>query len=78
MRRPSGTSAMPRAQDLVGREPDDRPPSNRMSPATGVSAPVIVISVVDLPAPLWPTRPTNSPSLDLEREALDGARRGRS
>ena len=33
---------------------------------------MIVHSVVDLPAPLWPTRPTSSPSFDLERQVLDG------
>ena len=63
MRRPSGTSAMPRRRISSGASPTIDCPSNTISPATGASAPVIVISVVDLPAPLWPTRPTNSPSL---------------
>ena len=38
-------------------------PSKLTSPAVGLRTPVIVISVVVLPAPLWPTRPTSSPSL---------------
>ena len=62
MRRPSGTRAMPRRRISSGARPTIDLPSNTMVPPTGLSAPVIVISVVDLPAPLWPTIPTNSPS----------------
>ena len=75
MRRPSGTSAMPRRRISSGASPTMEVPSSRMSPETGDSAPVIVISVVDLPAPLWPTRPTNSPSLTSSERPWTAAMR---
>src|SRR3954452_13172937 len=62
MRRFSGTSEMPRRRMRSGDRPSMRLPSKAIVPRAGRRTPVIVISVVDLPAPLWPTRPTSSPS----------------
>src|SRR5690625_123239 len=32
-------------------------------PSSGVNAPFRTLTIVDLPAPLWPTRPRHSPAL---------------
>ena len=40
-------------------------PPSRTVPWVGVSAPAMVMSVVDLPAPLGPTRVTISPSFTV-------------
>ena len=61
MRRPSGTSAIPaRAIDSGERPRTDRP-DRRTSPAAVRTTPMIACSVVDLPAPFGPIRPTSSP-----------------
>ena len=47
----------------------------RRSPAVMSSRPAISRSSVDFPQPEGPTKTTNSPSLDLEVDALDDLRR---
>ena len=60
--RPSGTSAMPAEAIRSGDRPRTDAPASRTSPADAATSPVIACSVVDLPAPLGPMRPTISPS----------------
>ena len=52
MRRFSGTSAMPCARIVSGETPAIDFPRNVIVPDDGLRTPVIVQSVVDLPAPL--------------------------
>ena len=40
-------------------------------PHRKVSPPLMTLTMVDLPAPLWPTRPTHSPAPDLQRDAVE-------
>ena len=47
-------------------------PAMRALPASGSRKPVSIFMVVDLPAPLGPRKPSTSPLLDLERDAVDG------
>ncbi len=61
MRRSSGTYAIPAAIVPAGPRSSGSP-SQRMLPPLGFSTPATAFSVVDLPTPLWPTRPTSSPS----------------
>ncbi len=66
MRRPSITWKMPRRTILSGSMPLIRSPSNRMSPrvtspSSVFSRPEIAFSVVDLPAPLAPSKATIAP-----------------
>src|SRR5918992_4861699 len=61
MRRPSGTSAIPARAMLSGvRRRSDWPSSSTSPPCTG-TRPVTAWSVVDLPAPFGPIKPTISP-----------------
>ena len=48
-------------------------PSTVTVPESGRRSPSMVSRVVVLPAPLGPRMPTNSPSADLEADAVDGA-----
>jgi hypothetical protein len=48
-------------------------PNTRAVPAVGVSTPARRRTVVVLPAPLWPSRPTTSPRATREVERVDGA-----
>ena len=50
------------AGDVFRRFPDQRELSSMIAPVLGVSAPAMVIMVVDFPAPFGPTRVTISPS----------------
>src|SRR5438132_7272927 len=61
MRRPSGTSAIPERVIDSGLRPRIERPARRTSPARGATRPTIACSVVDLPAPFGPIRPTISP-----------------
>ena len=61
-RRPSGTCAMPSATISCALRPTMERPSKTMSPIGGLSRPEIARSVVDLPAPLDPSRVTTSPA----------------
>ena len=62
MCRPSGTSAMPAPHDRLGRDAASDSPYTRRRPPRRGTRPKIAASVVDLPAPFGPTRPTISPS----------------
>ena len=62
MRRPSGTSAMRRREIASGGNPLIRSPRNSIVPRAGGTTPKMVLSVVDLPAALPPSRDTISPS----------------
>ena len=42
--------------------PDRSVPAISMTPSSGASTPASTFIRVDLPAPLWPTRPTHSPA----------------
>ena len=65
-----------RARDGLGRAAADRRAARAAPrPRAAGTRPMIACSVVDLPAPFGPIRPTISPSLELERRAR--ARRGR-
>ena len=61
----------------AGSASGERPPIDLpwkvIWPELGLSTPVIAHSVVDLPAPLWPTRPTSSPSLTSSESLLTAA-----
>jgi len=74
-RRPSGDCASPRRITAwVGRPAMSRPAS-RMRPARGFGSPQIVISSVDLPAPLAPISVTISPGMtriDTSESACTG------
>ncbi len=48
-------------------------PSTMTVPESGRRSPSMVSSVVVLPAPFGPRMPTNSPSADLEADAVDGS-----
>src|SRR5918998_6169122 len=61
MRRPSGTSATPARAMLSGARPRRDCPSRSTSPPCAGTRPVIAWSVVDLPAPFGPIKPTISP-----------------
>ena len=50
----------------------------RTRPEVGRRMPASDRSVVVLPAPLGPMRPTISPDADLERQVVDGGERCRS
>ena len=39
-------------------------------PASGVTSPTTMLKLVDLPAPLGPSRPTTSPGVDVEGDAV--------
>ena len=88
MRRPSGTSAMPERATVSGARPRMESPRSFTSPACTGQRPMIAWSVVDLPAPFGPIRPTISPSSisrdsprtadgrpDVRTRTLDDARR---
>src|ERR1700748_228486 len=53
---------MPSAVASCGLEIETGRPSNLSVPASGLWMPAIVFTIVDLPAPLSPTRPTTSPA----------------
>ena len=55
-RRASGTWTTPCPITLSGESSSRRTPSNSMDPFRGLRRPEIVLSVVDFPAPLAPTR----------------------
>ena len=61
IRRPSGACEMPLATTSWAGVPSSRAPSNQISPSRGRSRPLIVLSVVDLPAPFAPINVTISP-----------------
>ena len=65
IRRPSGTWEMPSRTMVSGPSPAIDLPSNRISPAAGLASPEIARSVVDLPAPLAPSKVTTCPSSTL-------------
>ena len=75
MRRPSGTSAMPRRATSSGRRPTSERPSSSTSPPAIGAEPMIACSVDDFPAPFGPIRPTIWPGFDLEREPAHGVDR---
>src|SRR4051812_42883764 len=62
MRRPSGTSAIPARAISSGLAPRIERPSSRTSPPSAGQRPIKAWSVVDLPAPFAPLRPTISPA----------------
>jgi len=62
IRRPSGACAMPRATISCGASSFSRSPSNTIWPTVGLGRPQMVISRVDLPAPLAPISDTISPA----------------
>ena len=62
MRRPSGDWLMPLATTSWAGVPSRRSPSNQISPSRGRSSPLIVLSVVDFPAPFEPMSVTISPT----------------
>ena len=64
-RRPSGTWEIPSRTIASGPRPAIDLPSNRISPAAGLVSPEIARSVVDLPAPLAPSKVTTCPSSTL-------------
>ena len=68
-RRPSGTSAIPRATPLVGaaRAVTSLAVEDDARPAAAGCAPAMVRSSVVLPAPFAPTRASTSPSLHRQR-----------
>ena len=68
-RRPSGTWEMPSRTMASGPRPAIDLPSNRMSPAAGFASPEIARSVVDLPAPLAPSKRHHLPFVDADRDA---------
>ena len=51
-------------------------PSSRMRPPSGASAPAIIDSVVDLPAPLTPSRPSTWPRSQRQVQILHGGASG--
>ena len=57
---------------LAGSSPISSP-SNTMVPAVCSSSRITIIEVVDLPQPDSPTRPTLSPRLTVEADAIDRA-----
>ena len=61
-----------------GARPRSDAPARRTSPAAGRTTPMIACSVVDLPAPFGPIRPTSSPAPDLEVEPAHRRRPTRS
>ncbi|MGY3622942.1 hypothetical protein ACVJGD_009138 [Bradyrhizobium sp. USDA 10063] len=68
-RLPSGTCEMPRRTIASGPRPAIDSPSNRISPEAGLASPEIARSVVDLPAPLAPSRGHHLPRLDGDGDA---------
>ena len=60
--RPSGTWAMPCAATRSGRKPVMSCPLSSTRPLSGSRMPEMVLSVLDLPAPLAPSNVTNAPS----------------
>ena len=58
----SGAKPTPRRAILNGASPPMSRPSSAMVPETALRAPMMVRNVVDLPAPLRPTRQTSSPA----------------
>ena len=71
-RRPSGTCEMPSRTIASGPRPAIDLPSNRISPAAGLASPEIARSVVDLPAPLAPSKRDHLPLVDAERDPAQG------
>ena len=69
-RLPSMQKATPRLTMSSVRLPSILSPSNHTSPAAGCSRPMIVFSVVVLPAPLAPTMLTISPSATSSETSL--------
>ena len=65
IRRPSGTWEIPRRTIASGFSPRMLLPRYRISPLTFGTSPDSVRKVVDLPAPLEPSRVTISPSSTL-------------
>src|ERR1700747_1246289 len=63
--RPSGTWAMPSSGILCGGSEPTSMPSKLIDPDDSATSPEIARSVVLLPAPLAPSRPTASPALML-------------
>ena len=61
MRRSSGTQAMPRRASWWGGSPVTSRPSKITRPPDGRTRPITVLSVVLLPTPFRPSRPTTSP-----------------
>ena len=59
---PRGSGRGPARRSCGRATPSSRSPSNEISPATGLSRPEMVRSVVVLPAPLVPMRVTTWPS----------------
>ena len=62
MRRPSGTWAIPRLTISSGPKPAIERPSKTISPAFGLTSPVMARNVVDFPAPFEPSNETTVPS----------------
>ena len=58
----SGAKPMPMRAIRCGRSPTMLRSSNSIAPAAGLRKPMMVRNVVDLPAPLRPTRQTSSPA----------------
>ena len=66
---------MPRRTMSSGARPESVSPQKLTLPVSALTAPVIEKSSVDLPAPLGPTMPTNSPSstaIETPRNAAMG------
>ena len=63
---------MPSRRISSGERPPIDLPRKLIWPELGLSTPVIAHSVVDLPAPLWPTSADQLAFVDLERELVDG------
>src|SRR5277367_4346311 len=53
---------MPRMAQISGGRPEMRAPSSRISPASGTTAPAMLLNRLVLPAPFGPIRPRISPS----------------
>ena len=62
----------PRAAMRCGASPRHRSPLKHDAPLLGGTTPAMLLSVVDLPAPLRPSSVTVSPSPTVERHALQG------
>ena len=62
------------ARDASTR-PAARKPSTSISPSSAIACAVSMRIVVDLPAPLGPSRPTHVPVGHVEVEAVDGGDR---
>ena len=79
MRRPSGTCAMPSRTIVRARAPRSTCRRTRIDPTRGATRPEIARSVVDLPAPLAPSKRHDAPSSTRARRraALRSRRSGR-